>query len=72
MEVKRDGGRLVASDPAEQGQAGLRGLLGWATMSADEAEAAIEAQVTDMASAKVILKKMARAIVYLRDIGLED
>lgn len=46
-------------------------LPGWATWTAGEAAAWIEANVTDLASAKVALKAMAKAICYLRDIVIE-
>lgn len=47
-------------------------LPGWASWTGDEAAAWIEANVTDLASAKYVLVKMARAIVYLRDIVIES
>tara|TARA_Y100000310_G_scaffold2377_2_gene3082 strand:- start:1044 stop:1241 length:198 start_codon:yes stop_codon:yes gene_type:complete len=39
----------------------------WANMTADEAAQYIEDNVTDLPSAKTVLKKMARGFVYLRD-----
>tara|TARA_Y100000310_G_scaffold211561_1_gene212299 strand:- start:9064 stop:9267 length:204 start_codon:yes stop_codon:yes gene_type:complete len=42
-------------------------LPAWATMTADEAAQHIEDNVTNLASAKVVLKKIARGFVYLRD-----
>lgn len=46
-------------------------LPGWASWSGQDAEDWINANVTDLASAKVALVSMARAIVYLRDIVID-
>lgn len=51
----------------EEAQSGMRDLPGWADWTAAQAEGYIDAQVTDLASAKSALKAMAKAIVYLRD-----
>jgi len=53
--------------PADDAETGFGALPGWATWSAAEAADWIEANVTDLASAKVALTAMARAIVFLRD-----
>lgn len=45
---------------------------GWSTWTAAEAAAWIDANVTDLASAKVAMSGMARAIVRLRDITIES
>jgi hypothetical protein len=42
-------------------------MPGWATWSATEAEAWIEANVSNLATTKTTLKAMAKAIIYLRD-----
>lgn len=42
-------------------------LPGWATWTAQQAVDYVEANVTDLATAKAALKAMAKAIVYLRD-----
>lgn len=49
---------------------GMANLPGWATWTAIEMADWIEANVTNLASAKVCLQKMARAICYLRDHSL--
>ena len=41
----------------------------WATWTAQEASDYIETNVTDLASAKVVLQKLAMAVIYLRDIN---
>ena len=58
--------------PEDAGQVDFRGLPGWATWTGDEAAAWIDANVIDLASAKTALRTMARAIVALRDIVVED
>jgi len=40
----------------------------WASWTATEASDWIETNVTDLASAKLVLQKMAMAIIYLRDV----
>ena len=52
---------------AEEARGGMTQLPGWATWTAQQAVDHIEANVTDLASAKAVLKGMAKAIVYLRD-----
>jgi len=46
-------------------------LPGWATWTGQEAAQWVEDNVTDLASAKIALKAMGRAIMYLRDIVIE-
>lgn len=53
--------------PDEAARDGFANLPGWATWTADGAAAWIDANVVDLASAKVALAAMARAIVYLRE-----
>jgi hypothetical protein len=43
-------------------------LPGWANWTAQEASDYIENNTTDLASAKVVLKAMAKAIIHLRDM----
>jgi len=45
----------------------IRNIPGWATWTAQEAEDWIEVNVTDLASAKQVLKALAKMICYLRD-----
>jgi len=45
----------------------IRNIPGWATWTAQEAEDYIEADVTDLASAKKVMKAQAKMICYLRD-----
>lgn len=67
--VYPDGTRVPLADaplvdtPAQQVQA----IPNWATWTAAEATAYIDAQVTDIASAKVVLRALARVVVALRD-----
>lgn len=42
-------------------------LPGWAHWTPAEAEAWIETNVTDLASAKTVLKNLAKAVLYLRN-----
>jgi len=53
--------------PDEVARDSFENLPGWATWSGDEAATWIETNVTDLASARVALSAMARAIVALRD-----
>lgn len=46
-------------------------LVNWSSWTADEAVDWIEDNVIGFADAKALLQEMARAIVYLRDIGIE-
>jgi hypothetical protein len=46
-------------------------LPGWASWTAVEASDWIEANVVDLDSAKVVLKSIAKAIIYIRDIVIE-
>lgn len=58
---------IAAQLPDEAAEEGFSDLPGWATFTADEAEAWIENNVVDLDSAKTALKAMAKAIVFLRD-----
>lgn len=57
--------------PQDDGREGFQNLPGWATWTATEAEAWINANVTDLASAKTALKSMAKAIIHLRNIAID-
>ena len=59
----------------ESGEQDFAALPGWATWTVAEAEDYIEAYVTDLASAKAVLKALAKAIVAIRNHewpGLQD
>ncbi len=47
-------------------------LPGWASWTAEEASDWIDANVTDLAAAKIVLQTMAKAIIYLRDVSIEQ
>jgi hypothetical protein len=51
----------------ESGEQVFSALPGWATWTAQETEDYIDTNVTDLASAKVVLKALAKAIVALRN-----
>jgi hypothetical protein len=51
----------------ESGEQSFAALPGWATWTVQEAEDYIETNVTDLASAKVVLKALAKAIVAIRN-----
>lgn len=55
----------------ESAKGDFEALPGWATWSAAEAVAYIEANVTTLATAKTVMERMAQAIVYLRDMSVE-
>ena len=63
----------VASEPlpADDGRSNFQSLPGWATWTANEAESWIESNVTDLASAKIALKAMAKAIIFLRNVTID-
>ena len=42
-------------------------IPGWCEWTAEQAEAYIEKNVTDLASAKTVMKKMAQMLILLRD-----
>ena len=46
---------------------GIADLPGWCDWTANQVETYIEDNVTDLASAKIVLKKMAQMLVLLRD-----
>lgn len=64
---------VVFPDLAVRDQAAddFEALPGWATWTAAEAENWIEQNVTSLASAKIALRAMAQAIVFLRDRSIE-
>lgn len=68
-----DPAQIVLPDTvgAETAKDEFEGMPGWADWNAAQAEAWIDANVTDLASAKNVLSKMARAVIYLRDIVIE-
>ncbi|MBW2307485.1 MAG: hypothetical protein JRG73_11175 [Deltaproteobacteria bacterium] len=53
--------RRAAAEPS------IRNIPGWASWTAQEAEDYIEADITDLAGARQVLKAMAKMICYLRD-----
>ena len=61
---------FTADEDRDVGRTAIRSLPGWATWTAAEAEGWIQANVTDLASAKVALRAMARMLVMLRDAVL--
>ena len=61
------GVEMKLKTPKEEARIGMSELPGWATWTAQQAVDHIEANVTDLVSAKGVLKAMAKAIVYLRD-----
>lgn len=67
------GSEIIYPDLAapETAKGDFENLPGWATWTAAEAEAWISANVTSLATAKIALQAMARAIVYLRDVMIE-
>lgn len=58
--------------PEDDGRLNFRSLPGWATWTGDEAAAWIDANVTDLATTKLAMEDMARAIAFLRDIVIGD
>jgi hypothetical protein len=68
-----DGATVVYPNRAARvlAKAGVRGLPGWATWTAAEADAWINTNVTDLASAKLALRRMAQMLCHLRDIVVE-
>lgn len=72
LEAHREGNSWIldnftGDDERDAGRGEVRNLPGWATWTATEAETWINDNVTDLASAKVALKAMAKMLVYLRD-----
>ena len=57
--------------PQDDGKANFSALPGWATWTANEAETWITDNVTDLASAKIALKAMAKAIIFLRNVTID-
>ena len=60
----------IQSLPDDIGREGMENLPGWSTWTAQEASDWIDANVIDLDSAKLALSNMAKAIVYLRNVGL--
>lgn len=56
---------IAAQDSAKDG---FDGLPGWASWTPAEAEAWVNANVTDLPSARTTMGRMAAAIMFLRDI----
>ncbi len=61
---------FTGDEDRDVGRQSIKALPGWATWTAEEAMAWVDANVTDLASAKVVLKALARMVVYLRDAVL--
>jgi len=59
----------IKDELAEESREDFLSMPDWATWTAAEASAYIETNVTDLASAKVVLQKLAMAIIYLRNIN---
>ena len=55
---------------AKEARQNFRNMPQWATLTAQEADQYIVDNVNDLASAKVILRKMARMLTHLRDIAV--
>lgn len=55
---------------AQTAKQSFRNMPQWATLTAQEAEDYIINDVTDLASAKIVLRKMAIMIIHLRDIAV--
>lgn len=55
---------------ASEARTSFRNMPQWATMTPQEAEDYIINNVNDLASAKVVLRKMAIMLMYLRDIAV--
>jgi len=58
----------IAEEIAVTAKTDFSSMPDWATWTATEASDWIETNVTDLASAKLVLQKMAMAIIYLRDV----
>ncbi len=58
-------------DPPIIAKNDIENMPGWASWTAQEANDWIEVNVVDLASAKTVLKSIARMVVHLRDIGVE-
>jgi hypothetical protein len=61
---------FTADEDRDLGRGAIKGLPGWATWDAGQAEDWIQINVTDLASAKTALKAMAKMLIYLRDAVL--
>lgn len=58
---------FTGDDERDIGRREIRQLPGWATWTAIEADAWIVNNVTDLASAKIALRAMAKMLIFLRD-----
>lgn len=72
LEAHQENGNWVldgftGDEDRDTGRGNIKSLPGWATWSATEAETWIQSNVTDLASAKVALKAMAKMLIFLRD-----
>jgi hypothetical protein len=47
----------------------FKNMTGWATWTAEQVDSYIVNNVTDLASAKVVLRAMGKALIHLRDIS---
>lgn len=65
---------IVYPDPAavDVAKEGFEAMPGWASWTPAEAAAWIDANVTDLATAKQALGRLAEAVIYLRDIVIES
>lgn len=63
----------VYPDPAaiDDAKDGFEDLPGWSTWTPAEALAWVDENVTDLATAKMVLGKLTQAVLYLRDIVIE-
>lgn len=55
---------------AREAKQSFRNMPGWATMTPQEADQYIDDNVNDLASAKVVLRKMAKMLMCLRDVTI--
>jgi len=57
----------IVTDPSDSAETDIENIPGWASWTEAQAVAWIEANVTDLASAKAALTAMARLLVALRN-----
>lgn len=72
LEAHQDNGAWVldgftADEDRDLGREAIKDLPGWATWTDEEAEAWVESNVTNLATAKTAIKALARMAVFLRD-----
>jgi hypothetical protein len=58
--------------PRDTAEDNIASVPGWATWTAAEAAAYIDANVVDLASAKVVMQNMAKIIAELRNAAYPD